>query len=133
MAEQEKLSHDLYAAFATRSGALIFDRIAAAESNHLAAVRTLLQRYGVHDPTAGRTAGHFATPAVQARYDQLLARGNASEQAALSVGVTVENADIAALSTALQGLTAPDVQRVYTNLVTTSQRHLAAFGAWLDR
>ena len=56
MAQEEKVAHDLYAAFAGRHDAVTFDRIAAAETQHLTAVRTLLQRYGLPDPTAGKPA-----------------------------------------------------------------------------
>lgn len=132
-AEEEKLAHDLYAEFAGRYDAVVFDRIAGAESMHLSAVRTLLGRYGITDPTAGLAPGTFATPAMQTTYDDLLAKGLTDERAALEVGVTVETTDIDQLDAALTGLTAPDVQRVYTHLRTASDHHLAAFTAWLDR
>lgn len=132
-AEEEKLAHDLYAEFADRYDATVFDRIAAAETRHLDAVRTLLDRYGIADPTAGKAAGVFITPDVQAAYDDLLAKGITSEQAALEVGVTVETDDIAQLRTALDGLAAPDVQRLYVHLVTASERHLTAFESWLGQ
>lgn len=127
-AEEEKLAHDLYTAFAARYDTVVFDRIAAAETAHLNAVRTLMSRYQVTDPTAGQAQGRFATPAVQATYDRLLAQGSASEAAALQVGRTVETTDIDGLRKALDGLTAPDVQRVYQHLLTASQHHLTAFG-----
>jgi hypothetical protein len=130
MAEEEKLAHDLYAAFAARYDAPVFDRIAAAESNHLTAVRTLLERYQVADPTAGKAPGKFASGTVQATYDRLLKQGLASQPAALEVGVTVEQDAIAALQRALDGLTAPDVQQVYTHLLAASRMHLSAFHAW---
>jgi hypothetical protein len=132
-AEEEKLAHDLYTAFADRYDLPIFDRIAATETTHLDAVRTLLTRYGITDPTANQAPGHFATPAVQATYDQLLAKGTSSQDAALEVGRTVETTDISLLRTSLDGLTAPDVQRVYGHLVTASQHHLAAFDRSLSR
>ena len=47
---------------------------------------------------------------------------------ALAVGVTIEKLDIADLTSAMSGLTAPDVLQVYTNLRNGSERHLAAFG-----
>lgn len=132
-AEEEKLAHDLYAEFATRYDAVIFDRIAGAESRHLNAVRTMLDRYGIVDPTAAKAAGQFTNPDIQATYDTLLAQGVTNEQAALQVGVTVETDDIAQLRSALDGLTAPDVQHVYTRLLTASERHLTAFNTWLGR
>lgn len=127
-AVEEKLAHDLYEAFANRYGTTpVFQRIAAAETNHLAAVRTLLARYQVTDPTAGAVAGKFTDSAVQANYDHLLANGNTSLSAALEVGRTVENTDIGMLRTAIGEVTAPDVQRVYSHLLMASQNHLAAF------
>lgn len=133
MAQEEKLAHDLYADFAGRYDAAIFDRIAAAELQHLAAVRTLLGRYELTDPTEGVPAGQFSDATVQATYDQLLARGRENLAAALQVGQDVEQADIDALGAALDGLNAPDVQRTYTHLRTASQHHLAAFEAWATR
>jgi len=132
-AEEEKLAHDLYVALGDRYDLPVFDRIATAETAHLRAVRTLMTRYGVSDPTAGQETGRFATPAVQKTYDDLLAKGLGGEQAALEVGKTVETTDIDGLRKALTGLTAPDVQRVYGHLVNASQHHLAAFDTWLTR
>jgi hypothetical protein len=40
----------------------------------------------------------------------------------------VEKADIADLTSALSGVTAPDVVSVLTHMRTASQHHLAAFG-----
>ncbi len=126
-AHEEKLAHDLYTAFAARYDDPVFDRIAAAETRHIEALRTLLARYGIADPTAGLASGRFSDPTVQATYDRLLAAGLAGEPAALGVGRTVESTDIADLRAAAQGLTAPDVQRVYQHLLSASQQHLAAF------
>ncbi|MEU9276272.1 DUF2202 domain-containing protein [Streptomyces sp. NPDC048342] len=130
MAEEEKLAHDLYTAFAARYDVRVFERIAAAETTHLTAVRTLLDRYDITDPTAGKPAGEFTDPAVQATYDRLLKQGEDSMSGALKAGRTVETDDIAALTKALSGLTAPDARQVYTNLLAASQRHQTAFEHW---
>ncbi|MFC8907252.1 DUF2202 domain-containing protein, partial [Micromonospora sp. NPDC057140] len=122
MAQEEKLAHDLYAAFGTTYDLVVFDHIANSEAQHLAMVRTLLQRYGVVDPTAGTTDGTFSDPAVQATYDTLLAEGSTSQTAALGVGKKVEQTDIADLKAALTGLSAPDVTQLYTNLLAASER-----------
>ncbi len=127
MAQEEKLAHDLYAALAAKYPAVVFDRTAASETRHLTAVRAVLDRYGLADPTAGKPAGQFSDPAVQASYDRLLAQGQADQAAALRVGQTVEKADIADLEAALTGLTAADVRQLYTHLLTASQQHLIAF------
>jgi hypothetical protein len=128
MAEEEKLAHDLYVALAAKYPDLVqFARIARSESQHLASLQTLMSRYSVADPTSGRAAGSFASPEMQALYDSLLA-GATSSTTALAAGVAVEKADIADLTSALTGLTASDVTRVYTNLRSASQQHLVAFG-----
>jgi hypothetical protein len=133
MAQEEQLAHDLYVEFAARYDAMVFDHIAVAESRHLAMVRTLLQRYGVADPTVNRPAGTFSDPAVQSTYDKLLAQGKQSRSAALAAGQQVERAGIVGLKAALDGLTAPDVKQVYTNLISGSERHLTAFTRWVNR
>ncbi|GAB2856118.1 hypothetical protein GCM10027026_02310 [Myroides odoratimimus subsp. xuanwuensis] len=56
-AENEKLSHDLYVEFAESTGDPRFDHIARSEAMHLSAVRSLLQRYGIDDPTEGWAPG----------------------------------------------------------------------------
>lgn len=127
MAEEEKLSHDLYQAFADAYDSVLFARIATAESHHLAAVRTLLDRYGITDPTAGKPTGQFTSAEVQAAYDAYLSEGNASLNAALGVGEKVERASITALDEAREGLAAPDVALVYGHLLAGSQHHLTAF------
>lgn len=133
MAEEEKLAHDLYTAFAARYDAMVFDRIAAAETRHLGAVRTLLDPYDVADPTAGKAAGDFADATVQAMYDGLLKQGTGSAEGALKVGRTVETDDIAALTKARSGLDAPDVEQVCANLLAASRMHQAAFDRWLGQ
>ncbi|WP_405930743.1 DUF2202 domain-containing protein [Streptomyces sp. NBC_00827] len=133
MAEEEKLAHDLYTVFAARYDARVFDRIATAETRHLYAVRTLLDRYDVTDPTAGKAAGDFTDATVQATYDRLLKQGTASVDGALKAGRAFETDDIAALTKARSGLDAPDVEQVYANLLAASRMHQAAFESWLVR
>jgi hypothetical protein len=133
MAQEEKLAHDLYTAFADKYSLPIFDRIAAAETRHLSTVRTLLARYGVNDPTVGLAAGTFSDPATQATYDRLLANGATSQNAALQAGQEVERTDITDLQKALTGLSAPDVTQAYQHLLAASRQHLAAFTTWANR
>ena len=119
-AQEEKLAHDLYAEFAARYDDPVFDRIAASETRHLEAFRTLFARYDITDPTAGQASGSFNDPTVKATYDRLLAEGLTGEPAAFGVGRTVETTDIADLRAAAEGLTAPDVQQVYQQLLNAS-------------
>ena len=128
MVEEEKLAHDVYVAIAAKYPTLTqFANISRSESQHQSALRSLLTKYGITDSTANLAAGKFATASMQDLYSKLVASAT-STAAALQVGVTVEKLDIADLTDAMTGLTAPDVLQVYTNLRTASQRHLAAFG-----
>jgi len=128
MAEEEKLAHDLYVAFADKYGTTVFTRIPNAETRHLAEVRILMERYSVADPTAGQPTGTFSTASAQQQYNKLLAQGTASVEAAYATARTVETTDITDLKAATAGVTAPDVLQVYKNLLAGSQRHLVAFG-----
>jgi hypothetical protein len=129
MAEEEKLSHDVYTALAASTSDSRFSRIASSEQRHLEAVRVLMTRYSVTDPTAGKAVGQFTTPAVQASYIALVAQGKQSLADALTVGRTIEKADIADLKAAMNGLTGADVATVYQRLLNASQHHLNAFAA----
>ncbi len=128
MAEEEKMAHDVYVALAATTGDRRFTRIAASEAQHLSAVRTLLARYGIADPTAGKAEGQFTSTTMASLYTTLVAQGRGSLSAALAVGVKIEKMDIADLVTARSGVTAPDVLKVYTSLSAGSQNHLRAFG-----
>ena len=128
MAEEEKLAHDLYDAFADKYGTPQFNRISNAETRHLDEIRIVLKRYAITDPTAGKAAGTFATASTQQLYTTLLPQGAASVDAANAAARTVETTGITDLKAAAAGVTAPDVAQVYKNLLAGSQRHLVAFG-----
>lgn len=129
MAAEETLAHDLYVAFAEKyEDSTVFSRIARSETKHLEAVRTLLERYDITDPTVGLEAGTFPTDATQKLYDTLLAQGSVSLDGAMEAARTVEKTDIADLTAAAEGVTAPDLLKVYENLLNASQHHLTAFG-----
>ncbi len=128
MAAEEKVAHDLYVAFAGKYDATVFSRVAQSETKHLEAVRTLLKRYDITDPTVGLEAGKFPTEATQKLYDTLLAQGSVSLDAAREAARTVETTDITDLTAASNGVTAPDVLAVYEHLLTASQHHLTSFG-----
>jgi hypothetical protein len=72
-------------------------------------------------------AGHFETPAVQARYDALLARGQTSLIEALKVGALVEEQDIADLRVLAAATDSPELKSAVTALEQASRHHLNAF------
>ncbi|MFN8084756.1 MAG: DUF2202 domain-containing protein [Dermatophilaceae bacterium] len=128
--DEERMAHDLYQLFSDRyDGARPFSMIVRSETQHTAAVRSLLATYGIADPTTTLPAGTYATPAIQALYDQLKAAGLVSVDAAERVGVDLETRDIADLKAALVGVTRTDIRRVLESLTAASEHHLRAFRA----
>jgi len=127
MATEEKLAHDVYVSLGELYDARQFDNIANAETRHLEAVRTLLDRYGYVDPTAGDKVGEFDDAAVQKLYDDFVASGSTSLAAAAQVGVDIEKLDIADLQDVLDTNPAADITAVLTALQDGSKNHLAAF------
>ena len=99
MREEEKLAHDVYMTFYQQYGLAIFNNIANSEATHMAAIKTLLDRYGIADPAAGKPIGVFTNPELQALYNQLIAQGSQSLAAALKVGGAIEEIDIRRVNT----------------------------------
>ena len=132
MVEEEKVAHDVYTTLGEQFNVTTFTRIAASEAKHQDAVRTLLDRYNLDDPTVGNSVGEFENPQLQKLYDDLVAQGSESLEAAAQVGITIEEVDIADLKEAIANDQSADVERVLTNLLNGSYRHLNAFTALAD-
>lgn len=132
MREEEKLAHDVYAAFYDMWGAQIFSNISDSELSHTAAVKTLLDRYQLPDPAEGAPEGAFTNSDLQELYNQLVATGSASLQAALEVGALIEELDISDLQHAIATTDNEDILLVYENLMLGSRNHLRAFVRTLD-
>lgn len=129
MVAEEKVAHDVYVTLGDMYDVSTFDRIANSEDRHQDAVRTLLDAYGVADPTVGDEVGEFDDPVFQAMYDDMVAEGSTSLDAAAQVGITIEEVDIADLQDALDAGQPADIERVFTDLLKGSEKHLAAFTA----
>ena len=128
MREEERLARDLYAALASHyDGARPFSQITRSEQQHFDALGVLLARYGVADPSAGKSAGTYADAELQTLYNRLLAQGKTSYEEALKAGVAVEQADIADLNDAIARTDEADADQVFSRLLAGSQNHLAAF------
>ncbi|MEZ5092080.1 DUF2202 domain-containing protein [Nocardioides sp.] len=130
--DEERMARDLYTLFADTYGTGPFERIADSEQQHFDAVGSLLDSYGIDDPAVGLEAGEYADPAVQQLYDDWKAQGLESLDAALQVGVELEERDIADLEDTLDRVDQADVQAVLSRLLAASQMHLRAFTAWVD-
>ena len=131
MREEEKLARDVYLTLYQKWGLAIFNNIANSEATHMAAVKTLLDRYGIADPAAGTAVGVFADASLQALYNQLVAQGSQSLAAALKAGGAIEEVDIRDLQVRIAGTTHADVKTVYSNLLNGSYNHLRAFARTL--
>ncbi len=114
--EEERLARDLYAALSrVHDGARPMSNITRSEQRHHDALGRLLTRYGISDPSAGRAPGSYAFPELQKLYDGWYARGKTSLR------------DIDDLTKARASARDADVKRVYSNLLSGSENHLAAF------
>ncbi len=131
MAEEEKLAGDVYQALNEKWNLRVFNNIGKAERTHEAAVKTLLTRYSLPDPTKG--AGVFSNETLQVLYDDLVSRGSASARDALQVGAAVEEIDILDLKERMAQTDRQDILMVYANLEKGSENHLQAFVNNLQR
>lgn len=133
MREEEKLAHDVYVTLYTTWGLPAFQNIANSEATHMAAIKSLLDLYGIADPAAGKGVGEFTNPDLQKLYDQLVTQGGKSLAEALKVGAAIEEIDILDLQTRSAKTTNADIQLVYNNLLRGSGNHLRAFTSTLQR
>lgn len=131
--EEEKVARDVYTYLYDKWRSSIFKNIAASEQQHMDAIKTLLNKYGISDPAAGNGYGVFTNMDLQSMYNKLIVDGSASKIAALEVGVSIEVMDIEDLEKAISTTTHKDIKTVYSNLMQGSYNHLAAFESQLEK
>lgn len=131
MREEEKLAHDVYVALFDLWGVAVFSQIALSETTHTEAILALLIKYGVADPAAGKAAGEFEDPALQALYNTLIAMGRLSLIDALKVGALIEETDIHDINAKKAVTDEADILKVYDSLLCGSRNHLRAFNRQL--
>lgn len=124
---EEKLARDVYIVMSELWNHKVFLNIQLSEQTHMDAIKNKLDKYNVPDPITTNSVGVFPDPQFQQLYDQLILQGNQSLQEALLVGKTIEELDIADLIYQLTFVDNPDIIRVYQNLKSASENHLAAF------
>ena len=133
MREEEKLAHDVYVTLGAQWQLPIFQNIANSETTHTAAIKVLLDRYGLPDPVGSNGVGVFANGMLQTLYDQLVADGSQSLAAALRVGATIEDLDIVDLQQRLAQTDNADLELVFNHLTSGSHNHLRAFVRMLEQ
>jgi len=133
MIEEEKLAHDVYVTLGAQWDMPVFNNISNSESTHVDAVKTLLDRYELTNPTTGNDVGVFVDAQLQELYTTLVEQGSQSLADALIVGATIEDLDIVDLQTRIAQTERSDIQLVYENLMKGSRNHLRAFTSTLSR
>ena len=133
MREEEKLAHDVYVTLGAQWQLPIFQNIANSETTHTAAIKVLLDRYGLTDPVGSNGVGVFTNGTLQTLYDQLVADGSQSLAAALRVGATIEDLDIVDLQQRLAQTDNADMELVFNHLTSGSHNHLRAFVRMLEQ
>lgn len=132
MREEEKLAHDVYMALYEQWDIAEFQTIANSEQRHSDSILRQLERYGIADPTVGLAAGEFQNEELQALFDQLVAQGSQSVEAALRVGAAIEEIDILDLQEEMAATENAALLRVYDNLLRGSRNHLRSFVGLLE-
>ena len=130
--EEEQLAHDLYTRWAGHHTVPVFANIAQSETTHYHAVQLLIDRYGIPGRIGNASAG-YTEPAIQALYDDLGPKGDASLTGALEGGLAVEERDIADIDRMAANTTRADIRQVYANLRQGSENHRSAFLRQLGR
>lgn len=133
MREEEKLAHDVYVYLSEKWNLNTFANIAASEQTHSDEIKSVLDVYGLVDPSTGKPAGVFSDPELQKLYDSLIQQGSKSLSDAIKVGGAIEEIDILDLRKAASSINAPDIKIVYANLENGSENHLSAFAGTLER
>lgn len=133
MREEEKLARDVYLTLYEEWKMPIFNNIGSSEQTHMDAVKTLLDRYGLEDPAAGKDVGVFTNLTLQELYDQLVEEGKQSLTDALHVGAAIEEIDILDLEESIAQTDEADIRLIYENLMKGSRNHLRSFVSTLER
>jgi hypothetical protein len=131
--EEEKLARDVYLFLYDKWHSRVFKNISVSEQTHMDAIKTLLDRYGITDPAAGKGPGAFTNSELQALYDELIQDGSGSLVDALDVGVFIEETDIEDLNAGIASSTHKDIITVFSKLLSGSLNHLSAFNSNLAR
>jgi len=130
MREEEKMANNLYASFFANDNLQVFERISRSEATHAEAILLLITTFGGTDNSPAE-AGKFTNAAIQALYDELLAKGTVSDTNALKIGAKVEEVDILDLQKAISETSNENILLVYNNLLRASRNHLRAFNRFL--
>ena len=137
MREEEELARDLYLdIYAAKNNRLTtFKNISDnAETKHAEAIRVLLEKYGINDPSTG-AHNTYSDSDLQDLYNLLLNNAIGSDDlAALRVGALVEETDISDINTHKANVSPEhtDIISTYDNLLCGSRNHLRSFAKQIE-
>ncbi|MEA3404723.1 MAG: DUF2202 domain-containing protein [Pseudomonadota bacterium] len=128
MREEEKLARDVYLTLYETWGMDIFKNIAESEQSHMEAMLVLIEKYALADPNIDDTAGVYSDYHFAEMYEELVQLGSESLEAALRVGIIIEELDIKDIKEIEEEVEGnDDVVMVYEELLKGSRNHLRAF------
>ena len=150
MREEEKLARDVYITLGKRYPDLtVFTNIVRSEQRHTNKVKSLLDRYGIEDPSSSDEVGEFTGEDYgwyfTEKYDELVAWGYMSDIEALKVGAFIEELDMIDIAQCPKVIVETDngiddflscgkvyadnldINRVYEYLLEGSKNHLRAY------
>lgn len=127
MIEEEKMARDIYDALYEQTGLIEFDKISNSEQKHYDTLLKTADKLGIDISYLASEAGIFNNTEIQNLYDQLIAQGSISADAAIDVGIAIETTDIADLNAAINTTEITLLGHVYNNLLNGSLNHLSAF------
>lgn len=90
MVEEEKLARDVYLTLYDKWGLITFSNIARSEQRHVDAVKYIIEKYGLEDPTIDEI-GVFKNEELQALYTQLVETGSKSLVDAIKLDFSSRN------------------------------------------
>lgn len=131
MIQEEKLARDVYRAFYVLYPIQPFMKIPNSEELHMAALRSILEKYNLEDPTEGDALGFFDDQLFQDLYDELYTNGSVSKVEALKVGEYIEELDIMDLRDFNKTVDNEDIYFVFNYLMYGSLNHLGGFAKQL--
>lgn len=120
---QEKLFKEVYTKFQTQ-WPTEFKNAPVDEERHANGMKALLTKYQLTDPNADQLAGMFAETKLTKLYNDFVAQGQTSQNAALTAAVALEEMNLAALNQALATTDNLDLQFVYKQLTKGARNHL---------
>ena len=125
--EEEKVARDAYLKMHEVYEIDIFINIADAEQSYTDAVKIILDKYLIADPVTDDTVGLFTNLGLQAIYDALVTAGSQSLEAAIKVGVEIEELGINGIRIFRERTDKEDILSVYDSLEKGSRNHLRSF------